>query len=70
LNHREIAASFVNKGSKTAQGDRNVAFFVVYHLFYYIHKNIYNEKMTCKQLGGACDIEFIGETFNEIVNNL
>jgi len=24
----------------------------------------------CKQLGGACDIEFIGETFNEIINNL
>jgi len=25
-----IAASFVEKGSKSAQGDRNVAFFVVY----------------------------------------
>jgi len=30
LNHRIIAASFVEKGSKSAQGDRNVAFFVVY----------------------------------------
>lgn len=23
--------------------------------------------MTCKQLGGACDLEFKGETFEEIV---
>jgi hypothetical protein len=29
LNHRIIAASFVEKGSKSAQGDRNVAFFFV-----------------------------------------
>jgi hypothetical protein len=29
LNHRIIAAPFVKKGSKSAQGDRNVAFFVV-----------------------------------------
>jgi hypothetical protein len=29
LNHRIIAASFVEKGSHSAQGDRNVAFFVV-----------------------------------------
>jgi len=29
LNHRIIVASFVEKGSKSAQGDRNVAFFVV-----------------------------------------
>lgn len=26
------------------------------------------KKMTCKQLGGACDIEFLGETFDEIAN--
>lgn len=26
------------------------------------------KKMTCKQLGGACDIEFFGETFDEIAN--
>jgi len=25
-------------------------------------------KMTCKQLGGACDLVFIGETFEEIAN--
>jgi len=30
LYHCIIAASFVCKGSKSAQGDRNVAFFVVY----------------------------------------
>ena len=30
LNHRIIVASFVCKGSEGAQGDRNVAFFVVY----------------------------------------
>lgn len=24
--------------------------------------------MTCKQLGGACDLVFIGETFEEIAN--
>ena len=30
LNHHIIAASFVCKGSKSAQGDRNVAFFVAY----------------------------------------
>jgi hypothetical protein len=29
LYHRIIVASFVCKGSKSAQGDRNVAFFVV-----------------------------------------
>jgi hypothetical protein len=29
LNHHIIAASFVCKGSKTAQGDISVAFFVV-----------------------------------------
>jgi len=29
--------------------------------------NIYNmKKMTCKQLGGACDFEFKANTFNEI----
>lgn len=26
------------------------------------------KKMTCKQLGGACDIEFLGESFEEIAN--
>lgn len=26
------------------------------------------KKMTCKQLGGACDLVFIGETFEELVN--
>lgn len=26
------------------------------------------KKMTCKQLGGACDIEFYGETFEEIAS--
>lgn len=26
------------------------------------------KNMTCKQLGGACDIEFCGETFDEIAN--
>ena len=30
LNHRIIVASFEEKGSQSAQGDRNVAFFVVY----------------------------------------
>jgi hypothetical protein len=29
LNHRIVAASFAEKGSKSAQGDRNVAFFIV-----------------------------------------
>jgi hypothetical protein len=29
LNHRIIAAASVKKGSKSAQGDRNVAFFFV-----------------------------------------
>jgi hypothetical protein len=29
FNHRIIVASFVCKGSESAQGDRNVAFFVV-----------------------------------------
>jgi len=29
LNHRVLVAPFVEKGSKSAQGDRNVAFFVV-----------------------------------------
>ena len=24
------------------------------------------KKMTCKQLGGACDVEFVGESFDEI----
>ena len=24
------------------------------------------KKMTCKQLGGACDVEFSGESFDEI----
>ena len=26
------------------------------------------KKMTCKQLGGACDLEFFGDTFEEIAN--
>jgi hypothetical protein len=26
------------------------------------------KKMTCKQLGGACDLVFIGETFEELAN--
>ena len=26
------------------------------------------KKMTCKLLGGACDIEFLGESFEEIAN--
>lgn len=26
------------------------------------------KKMTCKQLGGACDSVFIGETFEELAN--
>lgn len=26
------------------------------------------KKMTCKQLGGACDFEFTGETFEDIAN--
>lgn len=26
------------------------------------------KKMTCNQLGGACDIEFLGETFEEIAS--
>ncbi len=26
------------------------------------------KKMSCKQLGGACDIEFSGESFEEIAN--
>ncbi len=26
------------------------------------------KKMTCKQLGGACQLEFLGETFEEIAN--
>jgi PHP family Zn ribbon phosphoesterase len=26
------------------------------------------KKMTCKQLGGSCDIEFSGDTFEEIAN--
>jgi hypothetical protein len=26
------------------------------------------KKMTCKQLGGACDVEFWGDTFEEIAN--
>ena len=26
------------------------------------------KKMTCKQLGGACDIEFLGESFDDIAN--
>ena len=30
LNHRIIVASFVGKGSYSAQGDRDVAFFFVY----------------------------------------
>ncbi len=24
------------------------------------------KKMTCKQLGGACDFEFLGESFDEM----
>lgn len=24
------------------------------------------KKMTCKQLGGACDVEFLGESFDDI----
>lgn len=26
------------------------------------------KKMTCKQLGGACDVVFFGETFEEMVS--
>ena len=26
------------------------------------------KKMTCKQLGGACDVEFLGDSFDEIAN--
>ena len=26
------------------------------------------KKMSCNQLGGACDIEFFGESFEEIAN--
>ena len=26
------------------------------------------KKMTCKQLGGACDLVFIGETFEELAS--
>jgi predicted small metal-binding protein len=26
------------------------------------------KKMTCNQLGGACDFEFLGETFEEIAS--
>ena len=26
------------------------------------------KKMTCKQLGGACDLEFFGDTFVEVAN--
>ena len=26
------------------------------------------KKMTCKQLGGACDIEFLGESFDDIAS--
>ncbi len=26
------------------------------------------KKMTCKQLGGACDVEFLRESFDEIAN--
>ncbi len=26
------------------------------------------KKMTCKQLGGSCDLVFIGETFEELAN--
>lgn len=26
------------------------------------------KKMTCKQLGGACDFEFFGDSFDEIAN--
>lgn len=26
------------------------------------------KKMTCKQLGGACDLEFWGDAFEEIAN--
>ena len=26
------------------------------------------KKMTCKQLGGSCDVEFLGETFDDIAS--
>ena len=42
LYHRIIVASFVEKGSESAQGDRNVAFFVVLQLVRVLHLFYFN----------------------------
>ena len=61
--------------SQTAIGDRNVAFLLLpfselgrLQLFIKICKKYTMKKMTCKQPGGACDLEFHGETFDDIAN--